>query len=496
MNVSVAYGLARSVVLPRRANRVPAEEDKSVLRKLIAIVSLCLLALVAAKAQNPTKTYVILAIGQGAGSTSFASALGSSVIAQYDPIGVVVAQSSDPNFSTQAAALPGVQSVTEDQELQWISPNETVVEADNVIDDSEVPPPDASGLPPNHETFSAVQWNLHQIHSDQTAANGDRGNGVTRARVAILDTGIVASHIDIAANLNTSLSTSFVPTEPSFVFPSNGKFSHATHVGGIVAAPINGIGTQGVAPNAELVSVKVLKDAGSGSFASVIAGIEYASGPMVHADVINMSLGATFDRLNAGGSGLGPMLSALNRAVNHAEAQGTLVVSAAGNAGVDLNGRLGDIPAQSGNGMAVSATGPVGFGPFGFNPPAVFDRLASYSNFGQSVINVAAPGGDGVFTPQSQVCHVGVIGAPCFVFDFVLSPGGKNGSSNLYFFVIGTSMAAPHVSGLAALIVGKFGHMNPSQLQTLIEQSADSFSGPGGTAFFGKGRINALAALQ
>ena len=465
--------------------------------RTVVMLFVCLLVLVATPAQNPTKTYMILAHTQGSGSTSFVSALGSSVIAQYDAIGIVVAQSSDPNFAAQAAALRGVQSVTEDQELQWISPNETVAQADNVIDDSAVPPPDASGLPPaNHETFSAVQWNLHQIHADQTAANGDRGNGVTRARVAILDTGMVASHIDIAANLNTALSASFVPTEPSFVFPSNGTFSHATHVGGIVAAPINGIGTQGVAPNAELVSVKVLRDSGSGSFASLIAGIEYASSPAVHADVINMSLGQTFDRRNAGGSGLGPLLSALNRAINHAEAQGTLVVSAAGNAGVDLNGILGDIPAQSGNGMAVSATGPVGFGAFGFNPPAVFDRLASYSNFGQSVINVAAPGGDAVFTPQTQVCKVGVIIAPCFFFDFVLSPAAKNGTSNLYAFAAGTSMAAPHVSGLAALIVGKFGHMNPSQLRTLIEQSADQVPKPGESAAFGHGRINALAALQ
>src|SRR5262249_35294830 len=205
-----------------------------------------------------------------------------------------------------------------------------------------------SALPlANNESFSPLQWNLHQIHSDQTANNGDRGNGVTRARVAILDTGIVASHIDIAANLNLALSRSFVPSEPSFIFPSNGAFSHATHVGGIVAAPINGIGTQGVAPNAELVSVKVLRDAGSGSFASVLAGIEYASGPLVHADVINMSLGATFDRRDTGGhSGAGQLIAALNRAVNHAEARGTLVVSAAGNDGADLNGRLFSVPAQ------------------------------------------------------------------------------------------------------------------------------------------------------
>jgi len=191
--------------------------------------------------------------------------------------------------------------------------------------------------------------------------------------------------------------------------------------------------------------------------------------------VINMSLGATFDRKDPHfGKDDGALISALNRAINHAEARGTLTVSAAGNDGVDLNGRLFSIPAQSGNGMAVSATGP-------FNQ-ANFDRLASYSNYGQSVVNVAAPGGD--FVSGNSL-------------DFVLSPGGKTAAGrNQYYFAVGTSMATPHVSGLAALLVGKYGHMSPSHLRTLIEQSADDILKPGADPQSGHGRINALTALQ
>ena len=113
------------------------------LRRTLSVALLCLVVAGSSLAQNPTKTYLILANGQGAGSTSFASALGSSVIAQYDEIGIVVAQSSDPNFAAQAGALSGVQSVTEDPDRAWISPNEMVVAADNAVDDSAVPPPDA-----------------------------------------------------------------------------------------------------------------------------------------------------------------------------------------------------------------------------------------------------------------------------------------------------------------------------------------------------------------
>jgi subtilisin family serine protease len=432
-------------------------------------------------APPPVNTFVLIGTGQGAGSTSFASqisAIGGTVVNNYPAIGVVIATSSDASFLAAAQALPGVQNAVQDFEVNWLPSNEQSVSsaetATSIASDPRVP----------------LQWALGQIHADQTYAAGYTGAG---ARVVVLDAGIITDHPDIKANLNLTLSKSFVPGEG--LNPPAGVFNHGTHVAGIIAAPVNGTGIQGVAPKAEIVAVKVLRASGSGQFSWLIEGLEYAAS--IGADVANMSLGATFDRINAGGDGAGSLIAALNRAINHATQAGILCVSAAGNEAVNLDSRLWSIPAQSGNGIAIAATGPEGWALTGASTN--FDRAASYTNYGQSVVNLAAPGGDAAL-PGNDTCTVAGIARPCWVFDMVFAPGGytvaKNGTKSfLWFWAAGTSMAAPHVSGTAALIVGKYGHIGPTKLKSILQQTSDDIFTSGADAFSGNGRINAARAL-
>jgi subtilisin family serine protease len=260
-----------------------------------------------------------------------------------------------------------------------------------------------------------------------------------------------------------------------------GEFWHATHVAGIVAASFGGGGTLGIAPDATLIGVKVAHN-GEGTFADLLCGIMHAA-TVGRADVINLSLGTTIER-NAKNQRL---INALEKVVNFATRNGAVVVAAAGNDSLNLNqGSTMAIPAESGSAIAVSATGPVGWA----KGASDASHFASYSNFGVSAINVAAPGGDVAYAGEDN-CSVAGFTRPCWIFDMVLStsPGG-------YAWRAGTSMAAPVVSGVAALVMQRYPNATPAQVRAILERSATDAGMRGADAYYGKGVINANRATQ
>jgi subtilisin family serine protease len=169
------------------------------------------------------------------------------------------------------------------------------------------------------------------------------------------------------------------------------------------------------------------------------------------------------------------------------------------NDGADLNSRLMVTPAQLGTVMGVAATGPDGL--------TNFDRPASYTNYGQSVIDIAAPGGDIVnpttypfdaiystwssampqLDAEGHIVRDPATGQPILV---PLQPG-----AGWFRFSWGTSMAAPHVSATAALLAGRWGRTHPARLQAILEDTAVDILAPGADEYSGRGRLDAAAAL-
>jgi lantibiotic leader peptide-processing serine protease len=423
-------------------------------------------------------TYILTAGSWGDAQNTAVAEAGGIVTFSHEGAGVGVVVSNAPDFLERALASNAFTNGAADQLIQWQPPTHEVV-----LDETAVTPDD--------ETFINAQWNITAIEARAAWAAGYTGQGV---RVAILDGGLYNAHQDLDANIDVARSRSFVP---GFNFNQDGgTFWHGTHVAGIVGAEDNALGTIGIAPQATLIGVKVLHN-GSGAFGWVIAGILYAATPISEggagAYIINMSLGALFPR--AGGNG--GLVAALNKAVNYA-ARNALVISAAGNDGIDLDhsGSLISVPAQSGSGIAVSATGPVGFALGATN----FRRPASYTNYGNSAIWVAAPGGDFVL-PGTAICSIprvptGSVVAPCWVFDMVISTSrGAGASTTTYSFAAGTSMAAPAASGVAALIKERFPDISVGKLKNRLAQSADDEGKNGHDPYYGRGFVNARRAV-
>lgn len=294
---------------------------------------------------------------------------------------------------------------------------------------------------PNDPLYSQ-QWGYAKIQAE-LAWNITKGS--SQIIVAVLDTGIDYRHVDIPQN---------VLLGPSYPYPDDVPMDyngHGTHVAGTIGALTNNSqGVTGINWNVRLMAVQVLDDFGGGYNSDIIQGIQYAADN--GARVINMSLG-----------GAGVCSSSWQDAINYARSKGTTIVVAAGNSNQDA----GDFtPASCPGVISVGATGPN-------------DEKASYSNYG-SVVDIAAPGGN---RPS---------GTSCLSSNCILSTWATYAHPTAYYYSIsGTSMASPHVSGVAALLLSLNPNLTPDQIENIIKTTGDPISD---TSISGK-RLNAYRAV-
>ena len=367
---------------------------------------------------------------------------------------------------------------------------------------SERPLPDAveSQAAPATSFFFARQWNMRAVHANEAWAAGFLGS--PNVSVFILDSGIDYLNIDLNGLVDQNRSVdllgtfdavladgSTVPfTESDTVakyFPTRQPFTdlffHGTHVAATVSSLARG--AAGVTSRTRLVAVKVCGYINDCPFSSILNGVIYAADN--GADVVNLSLGGAFTK-----PGNGRFVGLINKTFNYARSKSVTIVVAAGNDTTDLDhdGNSYQTFCNTPAVICVAATGPTS--QVGINGPWTnVDAHADYSNFGRSAINVAAPGGNRstfVWAACSRTSIVVRTPPPASI------PICQTG--NFFVGAQGTSMAAPHVAGTAALLVPILGR-NPGQIKARIQQSADNVAGNGTTPFYGKGRLNVARAV-
>ena len=278
-----------------------------------------------------------------------------------------------------------------------------------------------------NDPYWSLQWGPRKIEADAAWNTTTGSSGIL---VAIIDTGIDYTHVDLAANY-VSLGYDWVNNDND-PMDDNG---HGTHCAGIVSAKLNnGVGIAGLA-QVRIMTEKVLDSGGWGYYSWITEGIYHAVA--AGAKIISMSLG--------GSSYSEP----LREAVTYARDQNVLVIAGAGNTG--LPSPL--YPAAYDDVIAVSATDSN-------------DNIAAFSSYG-SWIDLAAPGVD--------------------VYSTVLGNG--------YAYKSGTSMACPHVTGVAALVWSVFSNSAADHIRQILLRTADDLGEPGFDVHYGYGRVNARRAV-
>jgi subtilisin family serine protease len=420
-------------------------------------------------------------------------AAGGSVIESYAEIGVVIAQSDNTAFATTLRAEKGIDSVgaTRTAPVAATDPTYGVSDPLGTGKPGKAARSAHSGkdegveaaVSPAADPAEGSQWDMKAIGADLAHAVTDGSRDVL---VAVLDSGIEATHPDLAANVDASTSASCLSgvADSSYASWQPTTSLHGTHVAGTIAAARNGVGIVGVAPNVRISSVKVVSDDGYIYPESAICGFMHATA--TGADVTNNSYYIDpWQFWCDNDADQSAVKTAVDRAVQYSQSRGVLNVAAAGNSNIDLANKTvdssspndtvpvvraidagcEDIPAELDGVVTVSSTTSTG-------------ARSSFSNYGLGVIDIAAPGSA--------------------ILSTVLGGG--------YGTLSGTSMASPHVAGVAALAKSTHPDVSGLALADLLYAQANDVPCPAGAVqctgtpadngFFGEGLVDALEAVQ
>jgi serine protease len=339
-----------------------------------------------------------------------------------------------------ADTLAWIKTLKSDPRVKWASPNYKV---------------HALSTPVNEPLYNASvlgqQWHYSLINGPvawQLAPDGGRD-----VNVAVVDTGLFYNedtsnwHDDLSANVEQGYDSvdGGLPIDPGNTV--GGSVFHGTHVAGTIAALVNGRGGAGVAFNSKLVPVRVLGEGGAGTLADLIEAMKWVVGMdsgTPRADVVNLSLGGLpCNDPAVSSAGFGSLQSYITVG---AKTRNMLFVAAAGNSATSDP----SCPARLDNVISVSATDGAG-------------KLASYSNYGPT-IDIAAPGGDASRGSSGNSQGDLVSSTSAAVVDGKLT--------EVYLGLQGTSMAAPHVSGVLALMKAAQPSLNYDQVRGYLNSGA------------------------
>ncbi len=470
----------------------------------------------AAAPQGADSTYIVL-YRDGASSSDAAStvrAAGGTLLANYGQIGVVIARSSNANFASAVQQNSKVSGAARTDGLG--------TKLGDVADNSgqDAAPAAATW----GDSLSGLQWDMRQIHVPEAYAIT---GGSPTVVVGDIDTGLDATHPDLAPNVDFSDSASCIGgapnTSPAAWADDNG---HGTHTAGTIAAAANGIGIVGVAPNVQLAGIKAGNADGFFFPEAVVCAFMWAGTHGI--DITNNSYFADPWLYNCKNDPEQRAIwTAERRAIKFAQSSGTLVVAAEGNEADDLSHPTMDVTSpddttpvtrEISNACAVVPVEVPGV--VGVTATGSLRMKSFYSSYGISTADVAAPGGDSILQVGTTVNGRVLSTWPASLIDTTCLPDRRvfDGTAT-YCYQQGTSMASPHAAGVAALLESTSGKTGGA-LSAALQQATNTLSCPSDTSmyaffpsvsngapqtcqggvghnsWFGSGEVDALKAVQ